>query len=59
MVTGNMLQVQHQLMFATTLTHPHLTRLGPIVKKLCDIENKLMVTKSERESGRDKLGVWD
>ena len=22
-------------------------------------ENKLMVTKGERERGRDKLGVWD
>ena len=24
-----------------------------------DIENKLLVTKGEREVGRDKLGVWD
>ena len=27
--------------------------------RLADIENKLMVTKGEREVGRDKLGVWD
>ena len=24
-----------------------------------DKENKLLVTKGEREVGRDKLGVWD
>ena len=24
-----------------------------------DIENKLVVTKGEREGRRDKLGVWD
>ena len=24
-----------------------------------DTENKFMVTKGEREGGRDKLGVWD
>ena len=27
--------------------------------RLTDIENKLMVTKGERQEGRDKLGVWD
>ena len=26
--------------------------------RLTDIENKLTVTKGERESGRDKLGIW-
>ena len=26
--------------------------------RLTDIENKFMVTKGEREGGRDKLGVW-
>ena len=27
--------------------------------RLPDIENKLMVTKGEREGQREKLGVWD
>ena len=27
--------------------------------RLTDIENKLVVTKGEREGRRDKLGVWD
>ena len=27
--------------------------------RLTDIENKLVVTKGEREGGKDKLGVWD
>ena len=27
--------------------------------RLTDIENKLLVTKGEREGGRGKLGVWD
>ena len=27
--------------------------------KLTDIENKLVVTKVEREEGRDKSRVWD
>ena len=26
---------------------------------LTDIENKLLVTKREREEGKDKLGDWD
>ena len=28
-------------------------------KRLTDIENKLVVTKGEREWGREKLGLWD
>ena len=27
--------------------------------RLTDTENKLVVTKGEREGGRDKLKVWD
>ena len=27
--------------------------------RLADKENKLVVTKGEREWGKDKLGVWD
>ena len=27
--------------------------------RLTDTENKLMVTKEEREVGKDKLGLWD
>ena len=27
--------------------------------RFTDIENKFMVTKWEKEEGRDKLGVWD
>ena len=27
--------------------------------RLMNTENKLMVTKGEREGGGDKLGVWD
>ena len=27
--------------------------------RLADIENKLLVTKGERDKGKDKLGVWD
>ena len=27
-------------------------------KRLTDTEHKLMVTKGEREGGKDKLGVW-
>ena len=27
--------------------------------RLTDIENKLVVTKGEREGGRGKIGVWD
>ena len=30
-----------------------------IYKTETDIENKLMVTKGEKEGGKDKLGVWD
>ena len=26
---------------------------------LTDIEIKLVVTKGEKEAGRDKLGIWD
>ena len=26
--------------------------------KLTDTENKFVVTKGEREGGRDKLGIW-
>ena len=29
-----------------------------IKQKETDIENKLVVTKGEREGGLDKLGVW-
>ena len=28
-------------------------------KGLTFIENKIVVTKGEKEEGRDKLGVWD
>ena len=28
------------------------------IERLTDMENKLIVTKGEREGGRDKLGVW-
>ena len=28
-------------------------------KRLTDTENKTVVTKGEREVGKDKLGVWD
>ena len=27
--------------------------------RLTDIENKLMMSKGDKEEGRDKLGVWD
>ena len=27
--------------------------------RLTDKENKLVITKGEREVGRDRLGVWD
>ena len=30
-----------------------------IQNKQTQIENKLMVTKGEREGRRDKLGIWD
>ena len=27
--------------------------------RLTNIENKLMMSKGDKEEGRDKLGVWD
>ena len=39
-------------------TNELIYKTGTVSEKLTDIENKLMVTKKERE-GKDELGLWD